>query len=69
MDILNELIDRFMTELDNELCDFSEKELPPEKASELHEIVGKLTSAVFQSACKAGIKLRARIEAGLIKEK
>ena len=81
MDVLDELTECFMDELDAALCsdrqytsmnadfhDFVERVLPLEKASELNEIVGKLTSAVFHSACKAGMKLGARITAGLLKE-
>ena len=81
MDVLDELTDRFMDELDTALCsdirytktdaelhDFIDGELSPDKASELNEIVGKLTSALFNAACKTGMKLGARITAGLLKE-
>lgn len=81
MDILDELTDRFMDELDAALCsdikytkanaelhDFIDRELPPDKASKLNELMGKLISALFNATCKSGIKLGARIAAGLLNE-
>lgn len=81
MDILDELTDCFMDELDAALCsdikyimanaklhDFIDGELPPDKISELNELIGNLTSALFNTACKAGMKLGAKITAGLLNE-
>lgn len=81
MDVLDELTERFMDELDAALCsdikytkanselhDFIDRELAPDKTSELNELVGKLTSALFNVTYKSGMKLGARITAGLLKE-
>ena len=78
MEILDELTRKFSELLDaeltgnpqnyevsvkfNELCE----QLPPEQSEELDEIVGKMLSANFNSAVKAGMKLGARIAIGLL---
>ena len=78
MEILDELTRKFSELLDaeltgnpqnyevsvrfNELCE----QLPPEQSEELDEIVGKMLSANFNSAVKAGMKLGARIAIRLL---
>jgi len=78
MEILDELTRKFSELLDaeltgnpqnyevsvrfNELCE----QLPKDKSEELDEIVGKMLSANFNSAVKAGMKLGARIATGLL---
>ena len=80
MDILNEFLDHFALTLDkalltnpahhqasaklNTFC----KQLPEEQASELNDIVGKLSSAIFESSAKAGMKLGAKIAVALLRE-
>ncbi len=78
MDILDELTRKFSELLDAELTEnpqnyevsvrFNElcEQLPPEQSEELDEIVGKMLSANFNSAVKAGMKLGARIAIGLL---
>jgi len=78
MDILDELTRKFSESLDAELTGnpqnyevstkFNEfcEQLPPEQSEELDEIVGKMLSANFNSAVKAGMKLGARIAIGLL---
>ena len=78
MEIRDELAGKFAEALDTELVSnpqhheisarFSEfcEQLPEDKSEELDEIVGKMLSANFNSAVKAGMKLGARIAIGLL---
>lgn len=79
MNILDELTDKFAVTLDSELANnpdynltsatldnFCKNKLSAEQASELNEIVGKLSSEIFHSAVKAGMKLGAKISAELL---
>ncbi|MEE5994649.1 MAG: hypothetical protein V3G42_15715 [Oscillospiraceae bacterium] len=78
MDILDELTHKFSELLDAELtgnlqnyevsAKFNEfcEQLPPKQSEELDEIVGKMLSANFNSAVKAGMKLGAKIAIGLL---
>ena len=78
MDILDELTRKFSELLDAELTENSQnyeisakfnefcEQLPPEQSTELDEIVGKMLSANFNSAVKAGMKLGAKITVGLL---
>ena len=78
MNILDELAEKFAEPLDSELVlnpqhheisqKFNEfcKHLSPAQSEELDEIVGKMLSANFNSAVKAGMKLGARITIGLL---
>lgn len=81
MDIVDEIVDKFILDLDSSLSndsrynqafaklnEFAERELSDEKAAELRELAGVLTTAVFNTASKAGVKLGAKIAAGLLKE-
>lgn len=82
MDILNEIIDRFTLTIDKSLMSnlkhnqatemlnkFCTEQLSEKQSDELNEIVGKLSSAIFLSAAKAGMKIGAQITAGLLNEK
>ena len=78
MDILDELAERFAITLDSALCDDSEylkatallhefsESLPDEKAAEIDDISGRLTSAAFNAGVRSGLKLGARIAVGLL---
>ncbi len=80
MDILDELAEKFAINLDStlmsnpeynkvslQLKEFYENKLSADQASELDVLIGMLSSAIFYSATKAGMKLGARITAKLIK--
>lgn len=80
MDILDELAEKFAINLDStlmsnpeynkvsfQLKEFFENKLSAEQVSELDVITGMLSSAIFYSAIKAGMKLGAKITAGLLK--
>ena len=78
MDILNELAEKFAITLDSELCNDSNylkamaqlhelsEGLSAEKAAELDNIAGSLTSAAFNSGIRSGLRLGAKIAVGLI---
>jgi len=78
VDILDELTRKFSESLDAELTEDSQnyeisskfnefcEQLPPEQSTELDEIVGRMLSANFNSAVKAGMKLGAKIAVGLL---
>ena len=79
MDILDDLTNKFMDEMDSMLADnpkykqasaeinaFCEKYLTTDKVEELNDLVGKLSSAIFRAASKSGMKLGAKITAGLL---
>lgn len=81
MDIMYELTDKFSLTLDSALANdtayknassalnrFCEKKLSAEQTSEINELVGILSSAIFHSLAKAGMKLGARIAVGLLTE-
>lgn len=80
MGILEELAEKFAISLDStlmsnpeynkaslQLRELYENKLSAEQASELDAIIGMLSSAIFYSATKAGMKLGARITAELLK--
>lgn len=80
MDILDDLIEKFAISLDStlmsnpeynkislQLKELFENKLSAEQASELDLIIGMLSSAIFYSATKAGMRLGAKITAGLLK--
>lgn len=60
MDTLDELAEKFAINLDSTL-------MSAEQTSELDVLIGMLSSAIFYSATKAGMKLGARITAELLK--
>ena len=79
MDILDDLTNKFMDEMDAllaanpqyreasaEINTFCEKYLTTDKAEELNDLVGKLSSAIFRAASRSGMKLGAKITAGLL---
>ena len=79
MDILDDLTNKFMDEMDAlltadskyqqasaEINAFCEKYLTTDKAEEINDLVGKLSSAVFRTASRSGMQLGARITAGLL---
>ena len=79
MDILDDLTNKFMDEMDSMLADnpkykqasaeinaFCEQHLTTDKAEEMNDLVGKLSSAVFRTASRSGMKLGAKITAGLL---
>ena len=79
MDILDDLTNKFMDEMDALLAAdpqyreasakinaFCEKYLTTDKAEEMNDLVGKLSSAVFRTASRSGMKLGAKITAGLL---
>lgn len=80
MDILDDLIEKFAISLDStlmsnpeynktslQLKELFENKLSAEQASELDLIIGMLSSAIFYSATKTGMRLGAKITAGLLK--
>ncbi|MCM1362240.1 MAG: hypothetical protein NC235_10090 [Clostridiales bacterium] len=80
MDILDDLIEKFAISLDStlmsnpeynktslQLKELFENKLSAEQASELDLIIGMLSSAIFYSATKVGMRLGAKITAGLLK--
>ncbi len=80
MDILDELAEKFAINLDStlisnpeynkvslQLKEFYENKLSAEQTSELDVLIGMLSSVIFYSATKAGMKLGARITAELLK--
>lgn len=80
MDILDELAEKFAINLDSTLMsnpeynkaslplkELYENKLSAEQASELDVIIGMLSSAIFYSATKAGMRLAAKITVGIIK--
>ena len=82
MDILDEIIDCFTLTIDKALMSnlkhnqaterlnkFCTERLSEKQSGELNEIVGKLTSAIFLSAAKAGMKIGAQITAELLNER
>lgn len=82
MDILDEIIDRFTLTIDKELMSdlkhnqatemlnkFCTEQLTEKQSYDLNEIVGKLSSAIFLSATKAGMKIGAQIAVSLLNEK
>ena len=82
MDILDEIIDRFTLTIDKalmsdlkhnqateQLNQFCMEQLSEKQSEELNEIVGKLSSAIFLSSAKAGMKIGAQITVGLINKK
>ncbi len=78
MDILDELIERFAMTLDSELCnnaDYlkataliheSSRELTTDQAKEFEDNLGRLTLAAFNAGIRSGLRLGAKIAAGLI---
>ena len=79
MDILDEIIDCFTLTIDKALMSslrhnqatemlnqFCTEQLSEEQSAELNEIVGRLSSAIFVSSAKAGMKLGALIVAELL---
>lgn len=81
MDILNQLTNKFGELLDSvlvaspkyqkssaQLNEFCEIKLSNEQAKELNEIIGMLSSSIFNSAAKAGMKLGASIVIGLLSD-
>ena len=82
MDILDEIIDRFTLTIDKELMSnlnhnqatemlnkFCTEQLSEKQSDELNEIVGRLSSAIFLSSAKAGMKIGAQITVRLLNEK
>ncbi len=80
MDILDELAEKFAINLDSTLVsnpeynkvslqleELYEKKFSKEQASELDALIGKLSSVIFHSATRAGMKLGAKITAELLK--
>ena len=80
MDTLDELAEKFAINLDStlmsnpeynkvslQLKEFYENKLSAQQASELDALIGKLSSVIFNSAAKAGMKLGAKIVAELLK--
>ena len=79
MDILDDLTNKFMDEMDAlltadtkyqqasaEINAFCEQHLTADKVEELNDLVGKLSSAIFRAASRSGMKLGAKITAGLL---
>ena len=82
MDIIEEIIDRFTLTIDKELMSnlnhnraterlnkFCVEQLSEKQSEKLNEIVGKLSSAIFLSAAKAGMKIGSQIAVSLLSEK
>lgn len=82
MDILDDIIDCYTLTIDKALMSdlkhnqvtemlnqFCMEQLSEKQADELNEIVGKLSSAIFLSSAKAGMKIGAQITAELLNEK
>lgn len=82
MDILDDIIDCYTLTIDKALMSdlkhnqatemlnqFCTEQLSEKQADELNEIVGKLSSAIFLSSAKAGMKIGAQITVGLLNEK
>lgn len=80
MNILDELAEKFAINLDStlvsnpeynkvslQLQELYEKKFSKEQTSELDALIGKLSSVIFNSAAKAGMKLGAKIAAELLK--
>ena len=80
MDILDELVEKFAINLDSTLMcspeykktslhleEFYKDKLSAEQSSELDVIIGMLSSAIFYSAVKAGMKLGVKITAELLR--
>ncbi|MBR2284694.1 MAG: hypothetical protein IJ874_09825 [Ruminococcus sp.] len=79
MDVLDAIAKRFADELDAELMqsqahnqasaqfhEYCDQNLPHQQAMELDALFGKLSSAIYNSAIKSGMKLGARITAALL---
>lgn len=81
MDILDELAERFSITLDTELVENADylkatallhelaASLPEETAAELDDYTSRLTAAAFSVGVKSGLRLGAKIAAGLLNEK
>ena len=80
MNVLDEIAEKFADVFDYELMsspehniayarlnEFCENRLTSEQADELNEIIGKLSSAIFHSSVKSGMKLGAKITAELLR--
>lgn len=80
MNILDELAEKFAINLDStlvsnpeynkvslQLQELYEKKFSKEQTSELDALIRKLSSVIFNSAAKAGMKLGAKIAAELLK--
>jgi len=80
MNVLDEIAEKFADVLDYELMsspehneasaqlnEFCENSLTKEQATKLNDIVGKLSSAIFHSSVKSGMKLGAKLTAELLK--
>lgn len=81
MEMAEILINKFGDEIDDEIRNdpkyinandefhkFVNEEIPEEKAEQLKELVGRLTSAVSDAYAQAGIRLGAKIAAALLDE-
>ena len=79
MSLLDEVMDRFADTLDAELMadskhnkfsealnSFCEESLTSEQAEKLNEIAGQLTSAIFRTAVRTGMRFGARLTAELL---
>ena len=79
MNVLDEVADKFAEVLDYELMsspehnqvsaqlnEFCKNKLTEEQANELSDIIGKLSSAIFRSCVKSGMRLGAKITAELL---
>ena len=80
MDLLDEVVEKFADVLDYELMsnpehnkvsaqlnEFCENKLTEEQADELYDMIGKLSSAIFHSSVKSGMKLGAKLTAELLR--
>ena len=80
MDLLDEVAEKFADVLDYglmsspehnkvsaQLNEFCENKLTEEQADELNDMIGKLSSAIFHSSVKSGMKLGAKLTAELLR--